>query len=73
MPSTTARSHAYLSVALVFLINMCGTTLPTAIYRDYQIAFGFSPAIITVIYACYAVGVLLLVATGRISLGASAC
>ncbi|MGF6838411.1 MFS family permease [Paraburkholderia youngii] len=50
--------QAYLAVALVFMINMAGTTLPTAIYHDYQTAFGFSPATITVIFACYAVGVL---------------
>ncbi|MDR5748905.1 MFS transporter [Caballeronia sp. LZ029] len=50
--------QAYLAVALVFMINMAGTTLPTAIYHDYQSAFGFSPATITVIFASYAVGVL---------------
>jgi len=50
--------QAYLAVALVFMINMAGTTLPTAIYHDYQTAFGFSPATITVIFASYAVGVL---------------
>ncbi|VXB10054.1 Predicted arabinose efflux permease, MFS family [Burkholderia sp. 8Y] len=49
---------AYLAVALVFSINMAGTTLPTAIYHDYQTTFGFSPATITVIFASYALGVL---------------
>ncbi|WP_250474494.1 MFS transporter [Caballeronia sp. GAFFF1] len=49
---------AYLALALVFMINMAGTTLPTAIYHDYQRTYGFSPATITVIFAAYAIGVL---------------
>ncbi|MDR5857709.1 MFS transporter [Caballeronia sp. LZ062] len=49
---------AYLALALVFMINMAGTTLPTAIYHDYQKTFGFGPATITVIFASYAAGVL---------------
>jgi len=40
------------------MINMMGTTLPTPIYRFYQQQYGFTPTLITVIYACYAVGVL---------------
>ncbi|WP_244816453.1 MFS transporter [Caballeronia sp. Lep1P3] len=59
MPSSPAfKSLAFVNVALVFMIAMAGTTLPTSIYRDYQTAYGFSPAIITVIYASYALGVL---------------
>ncbi|NPT36008.1 MFS transporter [Paraburkholderia xenovorans] len=49
---------AFLAVALAFAINMTGTTLPTAIYRYYQLQFGFTPTVITVIYASYAIGVL---------------
>lgn len=49
---------AFLAVALAFAINMMGTTLPTAIYRYYQLQFGFTPTVITVIYASYAIGVL---------------
>ncbi|WP_175945368.1 MFS transporter [Caballeronia sp. BCC1704] len=49
---------AYLALALVFMFNMAGTTLPTAIYHDYQTTYGFSPATITVIFAAYAIGVL---------------
>jgi hypothetical protein len=37
---------------------MMGTTLPTAIYRYYQLQFGFTPAVITVIYASGWVAVL---------------
>jgi MFS family permease len=49
---------AFLAVAGAFMINMMGTTLPTAIYRYYQMQYGFTPTVITVIYACYALGVL---------------
>src|SRR5258708_38257971 len=49
---------AFLAVALAFAINMMGTTLPTAIYRYYQLQYGFTPTLITVIYASYAIGVL---------------
>ncbi|WP_213767674.1 MFS transporter [Caballeronia sp. dw_19] len=49
---------AFLAVSLAFVINMMGTTLPTAIYRYYQLQYGFTATVITVIYACYAAGVL---------------
>ena len=55
---TPRTSTAFLLLALAFVINMMGTTLPTAVYRYYRIAYGFTPATITVIYACYAFGVL---------------
>jgi MFS family permease len=40
------------------MINMMGTTLPTPIYRFYQQQYHLTPVMITVIYACYAFGVL---------------
>lgn len=49
---------AFLAVSFAFVINMMGTTLPTAIYRYYQLQYGFTATVITVIYACYAAGVL---------------
>jgi len=49
---------AFLAVVMAFLINMMGTTLPTAVYRYYQLQYGFTATVITVIYACYAIGVL---------------
>jgi predicted MFS family arabinose efflux permease len=55
---TPRPSAAFLLLALAFVINMMGTTLPTAVYRYYQAAYGFAPATITVIYASYAFGVL---------------
>ncbi|CAB3760078.1 hypothetical protein LMG29739_03315 [Paraburkholderia solisilvae] len=55
---TPRTSTAFLLVALAFVINMMGTTLPTAVYRYYVAAYGFTPTTITVIYASYAFGVL---------------
>ena len=49
---------AFIAVTMAFMINMIGTTLPTAIYRYYQQQYGFTPTVITVIYACYAIGVI---------------
>ncbi len=54
----TGSSIAFVTVTMAFMINMMGTTLPTAIYRYYQLQYGFTPTVITVIYACYAIGVL---------------
>ncbi|CAB3759886.1 MFS transporter [Paraburkholderia humisilvae] len=55
---TPRASPAFLLVALAFIINMMGTTLPTEVYRYYQAAYGFKPVTITVIFAVYAFGVL---------------
>ena len=57
---------AFLGVALAFLVVMLGTTLPTPLYPVYQQRFGFSQLVITVIFAAYAVGVIIaLIGTGR--------
>lgn len=42
-------ARAFVLVAVAFMINMIGTTLPTSIYRYYQQQYGFTPTIITVI------------------------
>src|SRR5258708_20133573 len=54
----TGSPIAFVAVGAAFMINMMGTTLPTAIYRYYQLQYGFTPTVITVIYASYAIGVL---------------
>jgi MFS family permease len=51
-------ARAFVLVATAFMINMIGTTLPTSIYRYYQQQYGFTPTIITLIYASYAIGVI---------------
>ena len=64
MPSITTRRHvvgrrtATLGVAYAFFVTMVGTTLPTPLYPIYEVRFGFSELIVTVVYATYAMGVL---------------
>jgi MFS family permease len=59
---------AFWLLAFVFTATMLGTTLPTPLYDIYQAQWHFSPAIVTVIYAVYAAGVLAaLLLAGRAS------
>jgi MFS family permease len=44
--------------AYAFAVVMVGTTLPTPLYPFYEQRWGFSPLVITVIFAVYAVGVI---------------
>ncbi len=55
VPSRAASSWV---VAAAFAVTMLGTTLPTPLYVLYQRELGFSTPIITVIFAAYAIGVL---------------
>jgi MFS family permease len=72
---TSARSHgrleggaAFAAAAYAFMAAMLGTTLPTPLYALYQRRFGFSELIITVIFATYALGVIVaLLLAGRLS------
>jgi MFS family permease len=52
------RKVAFWLLAFVFAAAMLGTTLPTPLYVIYQGEWHFSPAIVTVIFAVYAAGVL---------------
>jgi MFS family permease len=52
------RQVAFWLLAFVFTATMAGTTLPTPLYVIYQARWHFSPAIVTVIFAVYAAGVL---------------
>ena len=45
-------------IAVIFLINMSGTTLPTAVYPFYQSQSHITSAQITFIYALYVTGVI---------------
>ncbi len=59
---------AFWFIAYVFAAVMLGTTLPTPLYVIYQSQWHFSSAVITLIYAVYAAGVLAaLVFAGRVS------
>lgn len=44
--------------AYAFTVVMAGTTVPTPLYPAYELRWGFSALIITVIFAVYAVGVM---------------
>jgi MFS family permease len=64
VPSETA----FWLLAVVFTITMLGTTLPTPLYVIYQAQWRFSAAVVTVIFAVYAAGVLIaLLLAGRSS------
>src|SRR6266700_1375127 len=52
------RHLAFWLLAFVFAATMLGTTLPTPLYVIYQARWHFSAAIVTVIFAVYAAGVL---------------
>ncbi len=51
--------RALAAAAYAFAVVMVGTTLPTPLYPLYQQRFGFSELMITVIFAVYAVGVIM--------------
>jgi MFS family permease len=54
-----------LAIALVFIVGMAGTTLPTPLYPLYQQQLDLSQLMVTVIFATYAFAVLAaLIATG---------
>jgi MFS family permease len=52
------RQVAFWLLAFVFAVTMLGTTLPTPLYVLYEARWHFSAAIVTVIFAVYAAGVL---------------
>ncbi|MFF8288648.1 MFS transporter [Streptomyces sp. NPDC016309] len=53
------RRPGYRAAAAVFAIGMAGTTLPTPLYGLYREELGFSELMVTVVFASYAVGVIL--------------
>jgi MFS family permease len=56
------------AAAFALAIGMLGTTLPTSLYSLYRVRFGLSELMITVIFATYAVGVIVsLLLFGRLS------
>ena len=63
----SARTGSWL-VAAAFLVTMIGTTIPTPLYPLYQRELGFGGFMVTVVFATYAVGVLMaLLLVGRLS------
>jgi MFS family permease len=57
--SAVVRPKGFVLVAFAFLVVMIGTTLPTPLYPLYEAEFGFSGLVVTVIFAAYAVGVII--------------
>jgi predicted MFS family arabinose efflux permease len=55
----TRYARGFWVIAVAFTIGMAFSTVPTPLYGLYQRRDGFSTALITVIFACYAVGVLI--------------
>jgi MFS family permease len=63
-----SRPVAFWLIAYAFAVTMLGTTLPTPLYVIYQAQWHFSTSLITLIFATYAVGVLVaLLVAGRSS------
>ena len=69
MTSTGARTATgRAAVAVAFFVTMLGATLPTPLYPIYQQELGFGGLMVTVVFAMYAVGVLVaLLFVGRLS------
>jgi MFS family permease len=59
---------AYAHVAAVIGLSLFASGTPSALYGTYRELWGFSPVVLTLIYATYAVGVLVsLLVAGRVS------
>jgi MFS family permease len=54
LPTSVRSARWFWLVAYVLFVVNAGTNLPTPLYEKYREAWGFSPAILTVIYALYA-------------------
>ncbi|WP_435854623.1 MFS transporter [Streptomyces triculaminicus] len=64
----TDRWWPFAVAAYAFAVAMCGTTLPTPLYGLYQQELGFSSFVVTLIFAVYAVGVIVaLLLLGQLS------
>ncbi|WP_244181635.1 MFS transporter [Streptomyces curacoi] len=62
------RGLAVFGVAFALWVTMAGTTAPTPLYPLYGEEFGFTPFTVTVVFAVYALGVVLgLLLFGRLS------
>src|SRR5690625_1916803 len=59
MKMEAAKGWSQLALAWVVALIMLGTTIPASLYPLYQDAMGFSALTITVIFAVYALGVML--------------
>jgi len=72
MPATSASSRTGILPAIVatfvFWATMIGTTVPTPLYPLYRAELGFSSLMVTILFAVYAIGVVVgLLFFGRLS------
>ena len=65
---TLSRTAGYWISAAVIGISLLSSCAPTALYDSYQAEWGFSPFVLTAVFATYGLSVLVaLVAVGRVS------
>src|SRR5918996_3457406 len=65
---TLSPRLAYAHVAAAIGLALFASSTPSPLYGSYRALWGFSPAVLTLVYATYAVGVLAaLLLAGRIS------
>jgi MFS family permease len=65
---TLSPGLAYALVAAVIGLSLFASGTPSALYGTYRELWGFSPVVLTLIYAMYAIGVLVsLLVAGRVS------
>jgi MFS family permease len=57
LPGRAAHRFGYVVVAVAFLLNMAFSAVPTPLYVLYQARDHFSDVMVTVVYAVYALGV----------------
>lgn len=57
-PTTVRARFGPVLAAYAFAVTMIGTTLPTPLYPLYRMEFGFSQFLVTVVFATYALGVI---------------
>jgi predicted MFS family arabinose efflux permease len=63
-----ARSTAFWSIALLLILVLAASGVPSPLYRVYQERFGFSSGVLTTVFAVYAFGLLVaLLVVGALS------
>jgi MFS family permease len=68
VPVATSR-HGFAVVVTVVLLVLSASSLPSPLYGLYQQRWGITPVASTVVYACYALGVVAALAGGRVLRG----
>src|SRR3954464_1040493 len=67
-PRRLSPPLAYAHVAAVIGLALFASSTPSPLYGTYRALWGFSPVVLTLVYATYAIGVLgALLVAGRVS------